>query len=667
MSSRTDTPPTETRRPRARLGKLGTKVIGVTLLTLCLGFLVSSAHTIWSEQELLSRQLDRRGQSLCDLASGSCVELLLGGNYPDLDTLVQSLPQSHAEVVFCRVSRPDGRTVSEASAAGVQAPASQGGTREFSAPIYSATGPRSDETQIQGRLTLTLSTDALVATRNRRVRSLLIEGVLYFAGTAAILAFLLRRSVLEPVGQLEARARALGAGDLDAPIRLESNDELGSLAATLENMRQSLRHSYLEVQTKNTELAAALARAEQADRAKSEFLATMSHEMRTPMNGVIGMATLLLETRLDGEQREFARTIRSSASDLLLIINDILDLSKMEAAKLRLDVQPAALRPMVDEAMALLRPLAESKQLDFELAFDDRLPPQVEMDAARLRQVLINLVGNAIKFTPAGSVRVALICAARDDKHLALRCEVTDTGIGIAEGVQAKLFLPFTQGDSSTTRRFGGTGLGLAISARLVELMRGKIGCRSSEGQGSTFWFEIPLLAHVPEPAAALPTARPQGQGPSPMGRDGESPLTALIVEDNAVNLRIAQRMLARLGCECACACNGAEALEILARRTFDVVFMDCSMPVLDGFQATRKLRQREAAQGGHAYVVAFTANAMEGDRERCLAAGMDDYLSKPIEVEKLERLVGERRRQRSHPHASVHRSPVESSEIPPA
>jgi signal transduction histidine kinase len=434
----------------------------------------------------------------------------------------------------------------------------------------------------------------------------------------------------------------LGAGLLHTASFFEYSPvilALGFDAIALQRFHRLNERLEDEVELRTRQVRDSLHAAEQGARAKSAFLANMSHEIRTPMNGVLGTLQLLLAELAPGSARRLADTAYQSAATLLRLLDDVLDLAKIESGRLTTERVPTDLRALVREVVELHRPAARAKPLELVCELDPALPALVQSDPLRLRQVLSNLVSNAIKFTEAGRVRVAARVNEVHAADLRIGFEIEDTGIGITPGQMQRLFQPFAQADASTTRRFGGTGLGLAISRQLVQMLDGELQVESKPDHGSCFRFAI--RAERAQTEAVVRETPPLAPAEAAPACEARTAPRVLLAEDNEVNELVACRMLEKLGCSVRVARSGAEAVELAFEELFDLVLMDCQMPGMDGFEATRAIRERERSLGrAPARIVALTAHAMAGDRDRCLAAGMDDHFAKPFRFEELRERI---------------------------
>ena len=484
--------------------------------------------------------------------------------------------------------------------------------------------------------------------------------------TAMLLSSRLLSVISEPIFILSrAMKRISEEKQYDLRVPESSRDELGLLAAGFNDMLDQIRerdeHLEEQVADRTRDLCRAKEAAEEASRAKSEFLANMSHEIRTPMNGVLGVAELLLQTKLTDRQRQFVHTVRSSGKNLLYIINDILDFSKIEAGRLELEQIDFDLRELIDSIYDLFSGKASKKGLTLTSRVQKDIPRIVHGDPVRLRQVLTNLIGNAIKFTGQGSVNLQVTMEGHEPENCVLHFEVRDTGIGLTSDQRQGIFDAFTQADSSTTRKYGGTGLGLAISKQLVTLMGGDISVDSEPGLGATFRFTARLQVSHDQESAIAEYQKEQEESSLPTYRFD---CRVLVAEDNPTNQIVVKGMLEILGCHVTPAANGREAVLMAKEGSYDIILMDCQMPELDGYSATAEIRAQERKGGCKPTpIIALTAHVMSGDREHCLQAGMDDYLGKPLQQNRLQDMLkkwlpGDKQQQISTPDREVRKKP---------
>ena len=606
---------------------------------LLLTLLLISFFTFVRIQDL-RQELNHTGQLIANQLAPATEYGVITGNTPVLENLIKaSLNIPHVQFVQVQGPANDVLAHAEHPTASVD----QGSQVEvFQATVRLQKSPSGDFLLLSngrtpvppedylGRVLVGMSSDAF-STRQQEILLKAMILALFALGFTYLLAKRLASNLSKPISDMSDAVKAIQQGDYQTPLPVVDDGELGSLAQHINNLAEGLEQASREQQTAMAQLIQAREEAERANRAKTDFLAMMSHELRTPMNGVLGMLQLLETTQMSEEQAEYAALASESTEHLLKVINDILDFSRIERSTLELEHIPFNLAELVSNCAQAFQHNAVQRGLHLQLTLPAGLQDlNVLGDPTRIRQILVNLVGNALKFTEHGRVSIEPVWQVLDHELIWFTCAVRDSGIGISTEKLDSMFTAFQQADSSISRRYGGTGLGLPIARTLAERMGGTLHAMSEEAQGSVFTLEIPLELHQPVTLSQRPVL--EAEPACSQGR------RVLLVEDNPVNQTVTEAMLSSLGYEVSVVTDGAQAIHFANTEPFAAILMDCRLPIINGYEATRQIRQLPGCMT--LPIIALTANALQGDRETCLQAGMNDYLAKPFKRADLEQIL---------------------------
>ena len=590
--------------------------------------------------QVLRQELKHTGQLIANQLAPATEYGVMTGNTPVLETLINaSLNIPHVQ--FVQVQNRSNEVLAHAEH---PAPGPDQGTQVevFQAPVRLQKSPSGDYFLLSnsqaaapaedylGRVLVGMSGEAF-STRQQEILLKAVILALFALGFTYLLARRLAANLSRPISDMSKAVKAIQQGDYTRPLPVVDDGELGSLALHINNLAAGLEQASREQQSAIAQLIQAREEAERANRAKTDFLAMMSHELRTPMNGVLGMLQLLETTRMTEEQAEYAALASESTEHLLKVINDILDFSRIERSALELEHIPFNLAELVSNCAQAFQHNAAQRGLHLQLTIPDGLQDLPALgDPTRIRQILVNLIGNALKFTEHGQVSIEPQWQRLDHQLIWFSCAVRDSGIGISSEKLDSMFTAFQQADSSISRRYGSTGLGLPIARTLAERMGGTLHALSEEAQGSVFTLEIPLELHQPVMLGLKP--QQTAETSCAPGRK------VLLVEDNQVNQTVIEAMLTSLGYEVSLVSDGAQAIHFANTERFAAILMDCRLPIINGYEATRQIRQLPGCRA--LPIIALTANALQGDRETCLQAGMNDYLAKPFKRADLEQIL---------------------------